>query len=286
MTVSKLTLGIPTSPPHFDPDTLDVSVVPGGSEVRIFLDYDGTLTPIVSDPSRAYLASDMRRAITELTKLYQVGVVTGRGRGCIADFLGDELISQVSLAASHGFDIHLQNGKYLHVGDNSELRVFNDFKDCLRMNLPRFPPGVALEESKYCVSVHYRNADEADHLLVENMLDEMLAAFPDLVRRDGKKVMEVRLGIDWNKGKAVDWILRNTNCDPTNCFVIYIGDDVTDEDAFRTVREHYPNRLSIVVCGNGDLGRPTHAEYCLSDQNDVLKLLLKLISLRDNTVSL
>ena len=285
MTFPTLTVGIPIVPPRIDLDSIDPELL-GNRDVRIFLDYDGTLTPIVSDPARAYLPSDVRCAVARLAELYHIGVVTGRGRSCIVDYLGDELVSRISLAASHGFDIHLQDGNHLHVGDNSRLALFNEFKTVLRDKLPAFPPGCTLEENKYSVSVHYRNVDEADQLIVENLLDDVLSAFPELVRKDGKKVMEVRLGLDWNKGKAVDWILRNTNCNPENCFVIYIGDDVTDEDAFRTLRDHYPNHLSIVVCSNGDLGRPTDADYSISDQTDVLKLLLKLINLRDHTVSL
>ena len=263
----------------FDHDSFNWEIFRSGA-VHVFLDYDGTLTPIVSDPAKAYLPNDMSDAIIDLTELYPVSIVTGRGRSCIRNFLGDHLCSKLSIASSHGFDIHLKNGEYLHVGDNSILEQFDAFKSDLRDSFSEFPLGCSLEDNEFSMSVHYRNVNEADHLLVECLLDRVLEGYPHLVRKGGKMVMEVRLGVDWNKGKAVDWILRKLECNPATCFVVYIGDDVTDEDAFETLNAHYDQHLSVIVASEQDIGRPTHAEYRMRDQNEVLKFLLKLISLR------
>jgi trehalose 6-phosphate phosphatase len=249
-------------------------------DIHVCLDYDGTLTPIVNDPACAFISGDMISAVSRVADMLPVSIVTGRGRQCISNFLGAELLSKISLAASHGFDIHLRDGEYRHTGENGDLREFEAFKFVLRSAIPEFPEGCAIEENKYSVTVHYRNAKESDHGLVSEKLDSLLMKYPRLVRKTGKMVFEVRLGTDWNKGKAVDWILTRTHPDPYNCFVIYIGDDVTDEDAFCTLNEKYPYHLSIVVAGDNSLTRPTLADYRMRDQSEVLKFLLKLIDVR------
>jgi trehalose 6-phosphate phosphatase len=280
-----ITIGTPFVPLLFDAESFDWELF-RTRNVHVFLDYDGTVTPIVSDPARAFLPNDMRDAISELTSLYPVSIVTGRGRSCIRGFLGDDLCSKLSIASSHGFDIHLQNGDYLHVGDNAILEEFEKFKTDLREKFVDFPPGCAIEENKFSVSIHYRNAEESDHLLVECLLDRVILGYPQLVRKGGKKVMEVRLGIGWNKGRAVDWILEKMNCyDQSNCFVVYIGDDVTDEDAFESLQSNYPNHLSIIVSSEPSIGRPTKAEYRMVDQSEVLKFLKKLICIRSSILS-
>lgn len=248
-------------------------------DVYLFLDYDGTLTPIVSEPELAFLPVDMRDILTELFDLYPVSIVTGRGRQVISHFLGDELLSKVSLAASHGFDIHMTDGQYLHVSDHSHQEQFSRFKCELNQELARFPPGCALEENKYTVTVHFRHADPADHPAVEASLDALLVQYPGLVKRGGKMVFEARLDMAWNKGKAVEWILsKSCSRSPNDCLVVYIGDDMTDEDAFDTLKG-YPHHLSVIVAGDENLDRPTAAEYRLRDQSDVIKFLRKLIEL-------
>lgn len=277
--ISLTTIGKPVIPLFFDSDP---SLLEGCrfANVHVCLDYDGTLTPIVNDPSAAYLPDDIREAVIQLASVYPVSIVTGRGRMCVSQFLGEELINKVSLAASHGFDIHLQTGEYHHMGENHDMRDFEQFKQDLRSSISEFPRGCVIEENKYSVSLHYRNVHENEHLLAERLLDELLLGYRNLVKREGKMVFEVRLGLDWNKGKAVEWILNRTNLDPKNCFVIYLGDDITDEDAFYTLRNTYPFHLSLIVASDGSLNRPTSADFRLRDQTEVLKFLLKLIEVR------
>jgi trehalose-phosphatase len=254
--------------------------------VFLFLDYDGTLTPIVSDPASAFLHDDMRDVLCELVDLYPVSIVTGRGRPVISDFLGSDLLPKVSLAASHGFDIHLKNGEFLHVSDHAHQAQFMRFKCELARALSRFPAGCALEENKYSVTVHYRHTEAADHPAVERCLDELLMGFPGLVKRGGKMVFEARLDIEWNKGKAVEWILSKTCArDPNDCLVVYIGDDMTDEDAFAAIK-HYTSHVSVIVSADENIGRPTAAEYRMRDQSDVMKFLKNLIELKLNNTCL
>ncbi len=247
----------------------------------IFLDYDGTLTPIGPVPADATLSDELKSTLVNLVDFFPVGIVTGRGRLAIRQFLGDDIVANVSLAASHGFDIHMQNGKTLHVGDNHQMTNFRRFKNDLRTCLAEFPAGCCIEETGYSASLHYRNVKREEWAMVESMLDSLISRYTGLVRKDGKMVFETRLDVDWNKGKAIEYILSNTIAPKESLddiFIIYIGDDITDEDGFHSVNK-YPNHLSLIVCPDEEIGRPTKAEYRLCDPSEVnafLKILLSL----------
>jgi trehalose 6-phosphate phosphatase len=248
----------------------------------IFLDYDGTLTPIVPVPAEAILSTAMKNTLAILTEVFSVGIVTGRGRAAITAFVSDEIIQKVSLAASHGFDIHMRHGKMLHVGDNHQLTNFRHFKETLRDYLPEFPDGCCIEETGYSISLHYRHVKREEWALVESMLDSLISRYTGLIRKDGKMVFETRLDVDWDKGKAIEYILSNIihpNDTLNDIFVIYIGDDITDEDGFQSVNK-YPNHLSIIVSPDEEIGRPTHAEYRLCDPTEVHDFLNIMIRSR------
>jgi trehalose 6-phosphate phosphatase len=245
----------------------------------IFLDYDGTLTPIVPVPSEAKLCPDMKSTLLKLVKCFSVNIVTGRGRQCIEGFLGCDLLVDVSVAASHGFDVHLRDGRFLCVGDSMRMEQFRSFKEWLRIHIKDFPIGCFLEETGYSVSLHYRDVEPKSHRTVEIMLDDMLKAYPGLHKCSGKKVFEARLFVDWDKGRAVDWIIENSNeGDLRSSVVIYLGDDITDEDAFSCIK-HYPGNISIIVAADGESSRTTWADYRIRDQSEVLKFFNYLLQL-------
>jgi trehalose 6-phosphate phosphatase len=96
--------------------------------------------------------------------------------------------------------------------------------------------GSKVENNKFCVSVHYRNVDEKSWSLVAQRVNDVLKGFPRLRLTHGRKVLEVRPVINWDKGKAVTFLLESlglNNCD--DVLPIYIGDDRTDEDAFKVI---------------------------------------------------
>ena len=279
MTISpSSTIGIPVSPPLLDNAERIVKPT-AGKPVYLFLDYDGTLTPIVPDPTQAYLSRDMRDLLTRVVGKCRTSIVTGRGKACINSFVGPELMSKVSLAASHGFDIHLGTDGYLHVGDSTHLAEFIRFKTELKSRLLSFPPGCAIEETGYSITLHFRHVEPDLHSLVEQMFEAMLSDYPDLAKIGAKMAFEARIKMDWHKGKAVEWILANTGADVENGYVIYIGDDLTDEDAFTSIKQ-YPHNLSLIVASDEGVGRATSADYRLRDQDDVMKFLRNLVNVQ------
>jgi trehalose 6-phosphate phosphatase len=287
MTISSSTIAPPISLSHLPLDSGFIARLIGTQRLYIFLDYDGTLTPIVPIPADAILSSEMRCTIVDLADTFPVGIITGRGCVAIRHFLADDVVAKVSLAASHGFDIRMQNGKTLHVGDNNQMSNFRRFKENLKACLNEFPAGCCVEETGYSASLHYRNVKREEWALVESMLDSLISRYAGLVRKDGKMVFETRIDVDWNKGKAIEYILSNTirpNESLDDIFIIYVGDDITDEDGFHSVNK-YPNHLSLIVCPDEEIGRPTDAEYRVCDPNEVRDFLQILISLQSDKFS-
>jgi alpha,alpha-trehalase len=139
-------------------------------------------------------------------------------------------------------------------------------------------PGARIERKTFAIAVHVRQVSEELVPHVEAAVAEVAAADPRLRRTGGKKVFEIRPAVAWDKGKALVWLLDVLGLGP-DVLPVYIGDDETDEDAFRAVRER---GLGVVVRGEGD-DRPTLARYALRDTEEArafVELLIDALSER------
>jgi trehalose 6-phosphate phosphatase len=237
----------------------------------LFLDYDGTLTPIVSRPEDALISDGMRAVLSRLGALYTVAIVSGRDREDV-----ETLVSVVGLiyVGSHGFDISGPAGLRLeHEAGLAALPDLDRAERVLRDRLAQVE-GAQVERKRFSVAVHYRNVAERDTRRVERIVDEVHRAHHGLRKTGGKKVFELRPDVDWDKGKAIFWILEALNLDTPNVLPIYLGDDLTDEDAFAALRGH---GIGILV---GDHGDPTAADFRLDNVDEVERLLRELIRAR------
>lgn len=128
-------------------------------KIYLFLDYDGTLTPIVPDPSQAILSNQMRSLLFNLANSDQVtiGIVTGRALSSIKRFVQISATEQLKFlyAASHGFHIeaagrqlhHKVGARYIPILREAALKISHALGHI---------PGVVLEDNEFAVSVHYR----------------------------------------------------------------------------------------------------------------------------------
>ncbi|XP_020971352.1 trehalose-phosphate phosphatase A-like [Arachis ipaensis] len=127
--------------------------------------------------------------------------------------------------------------------------------------------GAKVENNKFCVCVHYRNVDDKSWDLVGQIVHDILKGYPRFQLTHGRKVLEVHPMIDWDKGKAVTFLLASlglSNCD--DVFPIYIGDDRTDEDTFKVLREENKG-YGILV---SSAPKESNAVYSLRDPSEVL----------------
>jgi trehalose-phosphatase len=242
----------------------------GRGRPAVFLDYDGTLTPIVDRPDQAVLSDATRQVVAELSRRFPTTIVSGRGREDVERLVGLETLHY---AGSHGFDI---SGP----GNDGEERIehqvaagtepiVEEVSRGLKAALDTIE-GTVVEPKRFTVAVHYRMVSEADRPRVERAVDEALQKHPELRKAHGKKVFELRPAFDWDKGKAILWLLEALDLDHPDVVPLYLGDDTTDEDAFRALR----NRgVGIVVTR---APRPTAADYQLQDPLEVREFLERL----------
>lgn len=247
----------------------------GARSLAVFLDYDGTLTPIVERPEDAVLDEEMRSRVRELATHCLVSVVSGRDVAFVIEQVG---VEDVVFLGSHGFDVAVPPGRELHQERAGEferyLEPLASAEDELATTVIGVP-GARLERKKYAVAVHYRQVAEADVARVESAVDSVLARHPQLRKTGGKKVFELRPDIDWDKGRALAWVLEALGMDGDQVWPVYIGDDLTDEDAFGTLA----GRGLTIVVGDSDGDRPTLAAYRVSDTAEVGEVLERLAAL-------
>lgn len=250
----------------------------------LFLDYDGTLTPIVERPEDATLSPAMRQVLERLAERFPVAVVSGRGRPDVEERVG---LPGLYYAGSHGFDI-AGPGDAERGGTGVTYEAAAEAVpavEAVTAELERAlvsVPGAQVEPKRFTVAVHYRRAAPDDVPRMEAIVDRLVAEHPELRKAGGKKVWEIRPALDWDKGEAVEWILRvicaARDLDPSDALPLYIGDDETDEDAFRAVGAHDPPGIGILVTAAApETPRPTAATFTLRSPDEVRRLLERLI---------
>jgi alpha,alpha-trehalase len=264
-----LTAKTPSNLPLFHDHEQEIRDAFSAKAPAVFLDYDGTLTPIVEDYTKAYLADDMRAAVAALAEHCKVAVISGRDLKMLRSFVQ---LDGVTYAGSHGFEIAGPGGLSDSLEKGVEfLPVLDDAEERLRSGLAGIS-GHAVERKRFSIAVHFRRAAPEDTGRIETSVDSVLSAFPGLRKGHGKKVFELRPDIAWDKGRAVDWLLARLGADRDAMLPIYVGDDVTDEDAFRALAGR---GLTLVVQGPDD--RLTAADYALADTDEV-RLFLEYLT--------
>lgn len=233
----------------------------------VFLDYDGTLTPIVERPEDARLPPETRDAVARLARRFPVAVISGRDLADVRSMVG---LDGLAYAGSHGFDIVRADGS----GDQRAREYLPDLEAAEQELGPSLAevPGARIERKAFAIAVHFRQVTQDLVADVEAAVAEAALAHPRLRRTGGKKVFELRPNVDWDKGKAILWLLEVLGLEGEDVLPIYVGDDETDEDAFRAVRDR---GLGVVVRGEGD-DRPTAARYALGDPAET-KAFLELL---------
>ncbi|MFC1592566.1 trehalose-phosphatase [Candidatus Omnitrophota bacterium] len=233
-----------------------------------FLDYDGTLTPIVDRPELAVLSSEMREVVKRLSEKATLAIVSGRMREEVEKFVG---IKGLLYAGSHGFDILGPQLSMIEPRAEKSIPLINQIIEQLLKQLSSIPE-VLIEKKKFSTAVHYRLVEEKFLPMIKQEVDKIIKDNPTLRLMSGKKVFEILPAIAWDKGMAVRWIMRARGISWNDARVVYIGDDTTDEDAFRVVRTR---GTTILVC---EKPKQSAADFQLSSPEEVKKLFEEIIT--------
>jgi alpha,alpha-trehalase len=233
----------------------------------ICLDYDGTLSPIVERPEDAVLSDETRSAVMTLAARHPVAVVSGRD---LEDVRRLVAIPRIFYAGSHGFELFTPDGRRI-VSD--EVMAYLPLLEATQRKLEaavRDIPGATVERKRFSVAVHYRNAPASREDEVRRIAENCLEESPELRMTPGKKVFDFQPRLNWDKGKALLWMLDMQGLDSCATLPLFIGDDVTDEDAFREVQER---GIGIIV---REEPRTTTARYALENTSEVKEFLQQL----------
>ncbi|RLN50104.1 hypothetical protein BBJ28_00008240 [Nothophytophthora sp. Chile5] len=260
-----------------------------GKRPVVFLDYDGTLSPIVDVPDRAFMTDAMRAALSELSSKFVTAIVTGRSTEKVYNFVQ---LDNLVYAGSHGFDIKGTKSRPINcqVADHYRPTLEQALRDLTEQTAHIL--GAELEDNGLAISMHYRHVDPTLQGAVEQIVDAYVAFHPSLVKKLGKMVFELRPRVDWDKGRAVMFILAELGLDAEDVVPFYLGDDVSDEDAFNAlngrglgqgisiiVRD--PEAVKVDLPGNMKELPATKASYSLRDTSEVQQFLTVLAALEE-----
>jgi alpha,alpha-trehalase len=248
------------------------SVLHTDKKMVFFLDYDGTLTPIVDSPELAVITDDMKQTVEQLAKIHTVAIVSGRMREDVQNLVG---IKGLFYAGSHGFDIKGPGGfSMIHPVAEKTIPLVSEIIEQLKDKF-RHIEGALVEEKKFSVAAHYRKVkNQKDLKFIEESVNSIVQKHDELRLLKGKKVFEILPNIDWDKGKAIRWIMNALEIpwDTTSAF--YIGDDTTDEYAFRTII----TRGTAIMVTDEPLN-PSTADFQLNSPKEVKKFFEQVIAI-------
>src|SRR5690606_2002095 len=166
----------------------------------------GTLTPIVARPEDALLAPEMRAVVRGTAAAFPlVAIVSGRDRSEVERLVG---LPELGYVGSHGFDIAGPPGSRLrHEVGHDLLPALDDAERTLDRTVGAIP-GLRLDRKRFSLAVHVRQVAPEDRPRVAAAVDAVVAAAGGLRREDGKAVHEIRPDVEWDKGRAVLWLLE------------------------------------------------------------------------------
>jgi trehalose-phosphatase len=238
----------------------------------IFLDYDGTLVPIAKRPGMAVLSWKTRSLLKTLSEdhRFKIAVISGRA---LKDIKHKLRLSRIIYSGNHGLEIEGPQLKFSTSVPGEYRATLGHIKNELAKKVSSIK-GAFIEDKGLSLSLHFRLVDEDKRALVKTIFHEVTMTYriKGIIKtKSGKMVLEVRPIVNWDKGKVVLWLLsRQRFAMPgKEVFPIYIGDDLTDEDAFKALRN---KGLTIFV------GEPkeSYARYYLKKPEEVVDFLRKI----------
>ncbi|HYT65876.1 MAG TPA: trehalose-phosphatase [Vicinamibacterales bacterium] len=241
-----------------------------GRHLLLLFDFDGTLAPFNSDPDAVYLARDVAHLLGRLasTPHATLGIISGRRLPDLRRRL--KIAGDVYLAGFHGLEIQAPAESFMHPAAAAATSTMQAIAATMRPHLAELP-GVFIEDKLFSIALHYREAAPAVRVVA-------ISRFMDAARDDvdagrlrllpGSCVVELLPGAAWHKGSALQWIRERIERLHGPTFTVYVGDDVTDEDAFRAVG---PEGVTVSASE-----RASGAEYSVNGPDGVKRLLHSL----------
>jgi trehalose 6-phosphate phosphatase len=242
--------------------------------VLLISDFDGTLTPIVDKPELAILFPEIKKLLRTLVKnrRYTVGIISGRALPDLKSKIG---LDGIIYAGNHGLEIEGFGSNFLEPLAEEMRPFLVMLNQALAVTL-RGIKGVFIENKGLTLSVHYRMVKVAEEKRVTDAFEritDLLHVMGRIRITRGKKVYEIRPPVDWDKGKAIAWLITRLKDSSREGEIlpVYLGDDLTDEDGFKLINRN--DGISIFV---GAESFPSVARYFLKSPGEVAKFMKML----------
>lgn len=249
----------------------------GGTPLVVMLDVDGTLAPIVERFDRATVPAETQRAVAALARQsgVHVALVSGRSAAVARRMVG---VENLWVAGNHGFEIEGPNGEDLSDPSVHRYRaVIANAVERLQVIVGAMH-GVIIEDKTITLSVHWRLADPEIGTELREVIDQVSQPL-GLRVTDGKRIFEIRPPALIDKGTAVLALGERLTSGHGAASIVFAGDDITDEDAIRALREHHPRGVTVRILG--EESSPTAAEFSLRDTHAMRKFLEELARMRE-----
>jgi trehalose-phosphatase len=203
---------------------------------------------------------------------FSVGVISGR---LLAELKSLVAIDGIYYAGNHGLEIEGPGFNYINQAAGFTRKIIKELAGQLAAELADVQ-GVIIQDKELSLSVHYRLVSKDEEKPVAEIVHRLISPLVQAGKIKlffMKKVWEIRPPVDWDKGKAVEAIAREVTAalEQKRLLTIYLGDDTTDEDAFKVVRR--PAGWSIFV---GEGNRKSAAGYYLNSTTEVEEFLARL----------
>ncbi|WP_455449353.1 trehalose-phosphatase [Natrinema thermotolerans] len=234
-------------------------------QLLVCLDFDGTLAPIVDDPDAARPTEDNRHAVARLAAHPDVTTAVVSGRS-LQDVRG-RIDGPAIYAGNHGLELERRGSIAVHPVARKRAARIDRLCTVLETTLASIP-NVRIENKRLSGTVHFRSVPTAARPVARRLTTAVFGAFSDgaLELSRGKRILEIGPSIPWGKGNAVELIAAD---EPPGTAAVYVGDDVTDESAFRAVE---PDGIGVRVGGDG----PSAASRRVESPAGVASLLTRL----------
>lgn len=237
----------------------------------LFLDYDGTLTPIVSRPELAVCPSKVKRHLEKLRDLTGVYLAVVSGRS-LEDVRKKVDVSGITYVGNHGLEIENPAGRHKKILVPARKKELKRITQNLKNSMKEIP-GILFEEKGPILSVHYRNVPRKFFDRIAQALQQELQRWKGRWKTaSGKMVFEIRPNVEFHKGEAVREILKPFPS--LRLLPIYLGDDQTDEDAFRALK---CRGVSVFI---GPSGVSSEADFFLRNPDEVQEFLFRCLGAR------
>jgi alpha,alpha-trehalase len=208
-----------------------------GRHLLLLCDFDGTLSPFNPDPRAVVLGDGVARVLGLLASRADcsLGVISGRRLQDVRDRV--TVPGDLYITGFHGLEIHTPGETFLHPEASAAAATMHAIAAAVRPRLADLP-GVFLEDKDLSIALHYREAEPAVRVVAQSVFLDAARADVDAGRLrllPGACVIELLPKIAWHKGSALEWIRERVQRLFGPTFTVYIGDDLTDEDAFHAV---------------------------------------------------